>query len=310
MDSLPPSLNPGATSLTSGLEGFLGADPTLFASALGQTMAEVYNLRRPETNPAETVRDIQLDISYTDEWTDTSTLTPDADINLSYDPAWDIPPANTIIAPNLDPALKGRIVIHYNDHIQPIWERQREITINGNNALNQQGDVVSNCTGCHTSNSNTQVPAGQLELTSEVVDNGIFTKSYLELTRNDNEQWLANTLVVDRQRLCTTLDNDGNVVPLAPQTFTVSASINRASANNSNAFFDCFEIDDSPNCGAFIQDLSPPPDNCVDDDGTVSTQGSFNHYNLLTPAELRLISEWIDIGTPFFTDPFDPRLYD
>lgn len=455
LDSQPTSQNPGAVSLSSGLEGFLAADPSLFASTLGQTMAEVYNLRRPVNNPSETVRDIQLEITYSDEWTDTNTLTPDADIDLSYDPAWDIPAANAIIAPNLDPALQGRIVIHYGDHIQPIWEREREISIDGNDVLNQQGEAVTNCIGCHTSNGNTQVPAGQLELTGEVIGNGLITTSYQELLFTDAEQWLSTSVppaAIDRQLTCTQLDPEGNVIPAPSPAFPVRPSINRRSANNSNAFFNCFEIDDSPSCGAFVQDLSPPPPNCTADGGIVvedgalttkvtpatfaeaelrmnaldpmtpalsltdngqlmnllnvnceschstvggqiphsdsdsdtaylalsafinlvnpgnsqvitrlsinrhgptgnhscadiiacdnlatalqqaittfadavpaeeinnvipggqvSAQGTFNHYNLLTPAELRLISEWIDIGTPIYTDPFDPRLYD
>jgi hypothetical protein len=30
------------------------------------------------------------------------------------------------------------------------------------------------------------------------------------------------------------------------------------------------------------------------------------HAGYLSPAELRLISEWLDIGAQFFNDPFDP----
>jgi hypothetical protein len=30
------------------------------------------------------------------------------------------------------------------------------------------------------------------------------------------------------------------------------------------------------------------------------------HAGYLSPAELRLISEWSDIGAQFFNDPFDP----
>lgn len=442
LDSLPPSLNPGATILSSGLEGYPGADPTLIPLALGDTMAETYNARRPETDTSLTVRDIQLDISYTDEWTDTATLTPDAPIDLDYDPAWDL--LNAIISPNLDPALQGRIVINYDDHIQPIWERERLIEIGGNPVLNQSGIAVTNCVGCHTSEGGTVVPPGQLELTNAVVgNNGIFTTSYLELTRGDNEQWLDDGMAVaDRQRICTETDIDGNILQELI-LFPVGASINRGSANASNSFFNCFEVDDSPNCGAFVQDLAPPPANCSDDGGTVNqdgplttkvvpdtfaeaqalmaalptpadltvdpelmfllndnceschstgggqvphsdndpdiaypalrpyinlvnpgastfvfrlatlnhqcgdtaacdalavqmeqaisnfaaavpeeeinnvipggsvaVQGTFNHYQLLTPSELRLISEWIDIGTPFFNNPFDPRLYD
>jgi len=32
------------------------------------------------------------------------------------------------------------------------------------------------------------------------------------------------------------------------------------------------------------------------------------HANWLTPAELRLISEWLDIGAQFFNNPLDPAV--
>ncbi len=442
LDSQPASSNPGAIALSTGLEGFIGADPALFASELGQTMAEVYELRKPDDDDTKTVRDLQLELTYTDEWTDTSVHTPDPDIDLSYDSNWDIPEANAIISPNLDPELQGRIVIHYNDHIQPIWERERAITQDGLEVIGPTGAAVTNCIGCHTTDNDTIVPAGQLDLTAGVVDD-IFTRSYLELTRGDNEQWINSTgALADRQRLCTEFDIDGNELTVA-LTFNVNASVNRGSALASRNFFNCFEVDDTDQCGAFIQDISAPPANCTDDGGTVSENGAlttkvtpdtfaeaqtlmaaldtplsltddpqlmsvlrtncsschsvgggqvphsdsdddiaynelvnyinlvnpaastfvtrltvsnhqcgdaaacdvlgvimedaiisfasavpeedinnvvsggsisteetFNHFGLLTPSERRLLSEWLDIGSPFYNNPFDPRLFD
>lgn len=31
-----------------------------------------------------------------------------------------------------------------------------------------------------------------------------------------------------------------------------------------------------------------------------------SHEGFLTPAELRLLSEWLDIGAQYFNNPFDP----
>lgn len=447
LDSQPPSLNPGAVSLNTGLEGFIATDPTLFASELGETMAEVYNQRKPDTDPSNTVRDLQLQLSYRDEWTDTAAgLTADPDINVSYDPSWTIPTANAIISPNLDPELEGRIVINYNDHIQAIWDRERQISQDGQQVIDSLGQAVTNCTGCHTTNGDTKVAAGQLDLTNGIFD-GIFTRSYLDLSRNDNEQWLTDTgQLADRQRLCTETDEQG-VVTQTTLTFTVRSSVNRGSALASDNFFNCFEVDNSAQqCGSFVQDTSVPPANCTDSGGTLSVggalitkttpatfsdaqalmaaalpplslttapelmavvrsncagchsstapannrrtpyfadsddatayaaitaapyinlvnpaasilttrlsvlnhncsangcdadaiamqqaierfanavpatevitpggtpvaPGSFNHYQLLSPSEKRLISEWLDTGSAFFNDPFDPRLY-
>lgn len=311
LDSQPDSQNPGAVSLNTGLEGFIGANPALFASELGQTMAEAYDLHKPDSDESKRVRDLQLELTYTDEWTDTgSGLIADADIDLRYDPAWAIPEANAIIAPNLDPELQGRIVINYNDHIQPIWDRSRTISQNGMAVIGPEGTAVSRCTDCHSSGGDTRVPAGQLDLTDTIAD-GIFTRSYLELTRADNEQWITTSNgLADRQRICTVTDeNDLELQEI--QFFTVPASVNRGSALAlaSNGFFNCFEIDGVSSCGNFQQDNSEPPANCTDDGGTVAAQETFNHYQLLTPSELRLISEWLDIGSPFYTNPFDPRLF-
>lgn len=33
-----------------------------------------------------------------------------------------------------------------------------------------------------------------------------------------------------------------------------------------------------------------------------------SHAGFLTPAELRLISEWVDIGAQYFNNPFDPAV--
>jgi hypothetical protein len=442
LDSQPPSSNPGSVSLSTGLDGFIGADPALFATEPGQTMAEVYELRKPDDDDTKTVRELQLELTYVDEWTDRNTHAADPDIDLSYDAGWNIPIANAIISPNLDPELQGRIVINYNDHIQPMWERQRTITQDGLEVIGPTGAAVTNCIGCHTSDSDTIVPAGQLDLTSGLV-NDIFTRSYLELTRNDSEQWITSSGgLADRQRICMVEDENGIELPVI-QFFNVSSSVNRGSANASQAFFNCFEVDGAPSCGTFLQDVSAPPANCTDDGGTVSENGSlttkvipdtyteaqvlmaaltppsslsvdpelmallnsnceschstlggqvahsdndpdiaydamkdyinlvnppastfifriatlnhqcgdatacdnlavameqainnfasavptedinnvvpggaiadsgsFNHYNLLSASELRLISEWLDIGSPFFNDPFDPRLYD
>jgi hypothetical protein len=33
-----------------------------------------------------------------------------------------------------------------------------------------------------------------------------------------------------------------------------------------------------------------------------------SHAGRLTPAELRLISEWVDIGAQYFNNPFDPAV--
>ena len=185
-----------------------------------------------------------------------------------------IPSGQAIIRPNLDPQLQGRIVINYTDHIQSIWERPRTITQGGVQVLGLDGMAATNCVSCHSSYSNTMVPAGQLDLGSEPAANPDFLVSYIELTRNDNEQWeVGVNQIADRTRICDEVDADNNPIQVI-LNFPVRASVNRRSALSSNAFFACFEEDDSPNCGAFVQDVSAPPANCSDAGGTITNGGT------------------------------------
>ena len=302
LDSQPVSSNPGAQALGATI-GFIGARPDLFGTELGQTMAEIYDLRRPDGNETAIERDLSLHITYSDEWTDTSGgLTPDPDIEYTYDPAWtDIPPGNPIIVPNLDPLLAGRIVINYIDHIQPIWERIRDPR------MDADGNMIDTCVGCHTSNDNSEVPDGQLDLTSAPSDiDADHYRSYRELLSGDNELWINdNNVLADRTRECTVLDANGDP-QLQITTFAVPQNASVAGANNSRGFFDCFEVGPAQ-CGRFQQDVSAPPADCVDN-GTIQIDAPIDHTGLLSESELRLISEWLDIGGQYYNNPWDPRL--
>lgn len=303
MDSQPLSSNPGAQSLVGGIIGFIGAAPDLFGTQPGQSMAEVYDLRRPNGNETLAVRDLSLQLTYSDEWTDTASgLTPDLDLDYSYDPAWtDIPADKPIIVDNLDPQLSGRIVINYIDHIQPIWNRVRTPIDDG------AGNLVDTCTGCHTSNNNAQVPPGQLDLTAAASDiDPDHYRSYRELLSGDTELWInnANTLA-ERQRECTVTDANGNQI-IQITTFPVASTMSSGGANSSAGFFACFELGPAQ-CGRFQQDISAPPANCTDN-GTVQIDTPVDHRGALSPSELRLISEWLDIGAQYYNNPFDSRL--
>ncbi len=302
LDSQPATANPGAQAIGATM-GFVGTRPDLFGTALGETMAEVYNLRRPDGNETAVERDLSMHITYTDEWTDTASgLVPDPDIDYTYDPAWtDIPPGSPIIVPNLDPQLPGRIVINYIDHIQPIWERVRDPR------MDDQGTMIDTCGGCHTTNNNADVPDGQLVLTSSVsdIDPDHYT-SYRELLSRDNELWINNAdVLAERQRECTVIDPDDNQL-LVVTTFPVQRTLSNGGANSSNGFFGCFEVGPAA-CGRFQQDVSAPPVDCVDN-GTIQIDAPIDHTGLLSPSELRLISEWLDIGAQYFNNPFDLRI--
>jgi hypothetical protein len=302
LDSQPTSANPGARSLATGGTGFPDTDiDTLYATEPGQTMAATWDFHQPLDNPVAAARELSLAPQYTDQWSAPGLDPDEAILDREYDPAWtDIPSDRPIVVANLDPGEPSRIVINYVDHIQPIWEREREAVAGAG------GNLVSTCVGCHSSTGDTMVPPGQLDLSAQPSDRDPDQlRSYRELLDSDNEQWLdsAGTLA-DRVRLCTTTDAQGNTVTES-LTLPVSARMRAGSAAASGGFFACFEGGD---CG---REPPPPlPANCVEGDGTVApaTRDTVAHDNMLSAAELRLLSEWLDIGAQYFNNPFDPRL--
>ena len=304
LDAQPPSANPGARPLDSGDTGFPGTDSgTLFATEPGQTMAATWDFHQPADNPAAAARQLSLAPQYRDEWS-AAGLTPDEPIlDREYDPAWtDIAGDRPLVVANLDPGEPSRIVINYEDHIQPIWERERAAV------ADTAGNLVSTCVGCHHSAGDTAVPQGQLDLTATASDlDPDHYRSYRELLDTDNEQWLDGSgALADRVRLCTITDAEGNAVTTG-ETLVVSPRMRAGSANGSTGFFACFE---GGECGP-----APPPalpDNCVEGDGIAvpGTRNTVAHTGMLSAAELRLLSEWLDIGAQYFNNPFDPRLVD
>lgn len=215
----------------------------------------------------------------------------------------DIETGREIVVPNFDPSQPSRIVINYIDHIQPIWDRI------GRPLRKDINDVdVDSCAGCHTTVNDTLVPPGQLDLTAQPSDiNADHYRSYRELLSNDNQQWInAGGQLADRIRNCTSTDADGNILTQAI-TFTVGPTMSAASANASTRFFGCFE---NGACGRHADNNPPLPANCTDDGGTIAapTMNTVDHTGLLTPVELRLISEWLDIGAQYYNNPFDSRL--
>jgi hypothetical protein len=172
--------------------------------------------------------------------------------------------------------------------------------------LDAGGLPVDNCLGCHDGESTTVVAAGQLDLSALSSDiDPDHMRSYRELLSTDTEQWIdAAGNVADRQRLCTEVDVDGNILTLT-QTLSLSAPMRAGRANSSSAFFDCFE---GGSCGL---DSAPPlPANCIEDGGIVipATRNTIDHSGMLSPSELHLISEWLDIGAQYYNNPFDSRL--
>jgi hypothetical protein len=132
--------------------------------------------------------------------------------------------------------------------------------------------------GCHAPTNAmamTAVPAGQLDLTDgPSPDEADHLNAYRELLFGDNRQVLMNGALVDEQVPSGQVDANGNPILV---TVAVAQSMSSVGANASGRFFSHFDAG-----------------------GT--------HAGYLTLDELRLISEWLDIGAQYYNNPFDPNV--
>ncbi|UTA47891.1 hypothetical protein L1F30_17265 [Simiduia sp. 21SJ11W-1] len=280
-DAEPEAANTGAP--TTG-QPFENTDPALFTD-MGETMAETFARINGMRTPS-------ADIAYTDEWTDQALLAPEPDITLSFaDLLTEQPAGSGCDVGSNNWSAQCRVTIHYPDHIQPLWDLPRA----------DDPDTPTEdwtCVSCHTERDAmgaAQVPAGQLDLRAlaspQQQDHFI---GYRELLFNDNEQELVDGALVDRLVQAVDddgnpiyetddegnliLDDDGNPIPVLV-TVQVTPTMRVNGARASSAFFNKFE-------------QAPGPDDTVD------------HRGYLTEAELKLISEWLDVGAQYYNNPF------
>ena len=380
-DAQPASINAGAPA-----EGlFPGTNVT---TAAGWTMATAWAARNtsvdsntPDIDTYASARELLPDLIYEDEWSLVSI--PEESVDLRYVAA--NPPSPDNLDPNVaePPSSDGclfnwtahcRIIINYESHIQPIWEEDRI-----------SGADNYNCVSCHTSNGNSNVPAGLLELTDDPIND--FILSYDELFDGRNNLRIPDNLAyrfrmdpdTGDQLFLQELDDKGNADPLDDELVDVkdpgdnpiplvdkltTDDQNDAIANEETIYIQ--EVDSDGNF-VFIQDSNGTIGDTTDDtdaldagnripslvaytgpigprdnidnfgrlmelDGAANSRffdlmlnqdnianNVFNHTRLnqddpldttplMTPHELRLISEWLDIGAQYYNNPFDAPL--
>jgi len=270
-----PSTNPGAPA-----DGapFPNTEPLLLADA-GETMAETWSRINGVRTPS-------VNLIYNDDWTDPNVRPKDNPFVWTYTGLTTVPPVDTGCVA-LWTAL-CRIVINYETHIHPLWNADRPIIQNDVEVAN---DRCSSCHGLVDAMDMVMVPMAQLDLSDGVSDREPdHYKSYQELMFNDNQQILdVDGNVVDE--LVQATDGNGNLlfvldangdqvldannqpIPvLVP--ITVTPPMNVVSANFNTRFFDLF-------------------------------QPGGSHAGRLNDTELKLVSEWIDIGGQYYNNPFD-----
>ncbi len=254
---------------------FPNSDPALFVGEVGETMAEVRARLSCATDCASLVPSV--DLEYADVWTDEAAAgrAKDASFALAY---LDLTTPAPTSAPCIQQWTPGcRIVINYETHIHPLWSVPRpELDDMGNPVLDGNGmPVTHDCIGCHSpvdAAMAPRVPAGQLDLSDgPSPDEPLQFNAYRELLFPDNEQVVNMGALQD---VLVQVGTDPDTGDPIFDTVGVDPSMSAAGALASDDFFAPFE-----------------------------TGGI--HEGWLTPAELRLIAEWLDVGAQYYNNPFD-----
>ena len=272
-------LNPGAP--TTG-QPFPNTNPAVLGPAgakAGETMAEARarvncsSIALPGTLTDCPYLRPSVDLIFTsDVWAPTS-LPPAPVIQLQYSTLITPSPLDNTQWSNCE--LGGwnsqcRILINYPAVIQPLWSISRIVTVN---------NVTTNntCISCHSpanAQKQPQVPAASLDLSA--------TNSSVQ------QDWFTSfqELLFPRQQLTLSM---GVVTPL-----TVPVQ--------------------NPVTGVITQVPAPPLPAPMVGGSALASTGFFSifanpldavHYQILSPSELRLVSEWLDIGAQYYNSPFD-----
>ncbi len=293
---LTAAVNQGAP--TTG-EPFPNTYSALFANQ-GETMAQTLariscetgsalgKLAEPKTQPCSNI--MASDVIYAPIWT-VGVTTPQADDYIDLPYGTSVTNATNLGIPSTPPtnancvpwSAQCRITIHYANansnpaqlFIQNLWNSSTRVaTVNG------VANTSVTCTNCHNTvnlQNKIQVPAGQLDLTGGTSGANVMTPDPTLVTSYQNvlSQHFELTLNMGILQELTVTD-PGPPPTQAPVLLPAPMVAGDAAA--STAFLRMFD-------GSFKDPV-------------------LNHTGFMTIGELRLISEWLDIGGQFYNDPF------
>jgi hypothetical protein len=239
---------------------------TFTAANKGDTMAETRVAATCQTGAATPCAQIpSINVLYTDVWTDPAAAGRPVDAPFSY-----LYTDLSTPKPSNSHCLTWdglcRSTIHYPDDTMPPYHIQSLWDFPRKSLAADGVTVIDHtCVLCHTS-----VGAAAVQIPAGQLD--LRAAASADPTVSTSYQQLL--FPRDEQQLIMGVPTPTGVVLPPP--------IAAGSAANSCAFF--FSL--------FDGSCKPAP------------PGGFDHTGLLTPAELRLISEWIDIGAQYYNDPF------
>jgi Hydrazine synthase alpha subunit middle domain len=286
-------VNPGAPTTGS---PFPNTNPAIALTNAGATMAQTLALATctangttPSGNTTPCSQILNSDVIYDGIWTvGTTPPQPDTPFSYLYADLTSASPVTAATNPNcVTWTAQCRVTIHYASaadlamrlpYIQSVWnDASRTNTVNG---VPMTPTVCSVCHDPVNATAMVQVPQGQLDLTSSSssLDTTVVT-SYEQLLFAHNAQTLNMGVLQD---LLVPAPGPPDPVTGQPTTIMVPVSLappmSAGSAAGSTTFFRMFD-------GSFHDPV-------------------LDHTGYLSPAELRLIAEWLDIGAQFYNDPF------
>ncbi len=312
VDAAPTPINQGAgISLPLPMPPGLNSNAFLYA-VTGETMAEVRYTRCnfdgvPCSIPGSSISP-SVAINYSDIWAPTPPLVVNPDQLYSYTNMQAVgeifdPAAMTPLSPPTSPAClhdpldpeygwepNCRIVINYIDHIHPLWTKPRGAA---------GADTCINCHSTRDAMNVLRVPAGQLNLSDSADDPGANNMgqehAYRELFFPDEGQEINGmgqlvSITIQQE----VLDANGN--SLVPPVFIdvpdpAAAVVPPMTPNGARVSYFMEKMAETElNAGRVL-----PPVPTVD------------HSGFMTPDEIKLVAEWLDIGAQYFNNPFDPR---
>jgi hypothetical protein len=265
--------------------GAIGGEPfpgtvATFVPLAGETMAETRARTSCATdNPPCLQMQPSVNIVYQDVWTNPAVRAPDASFSYSY-----LDPSITTDVPTSELCETTwsnicRITPNYTEHIQPLWDKVRQVLDSTTGAV--LADHTCTRDGCHNSKSSTgaaQAPAGQLNLTSTASSvEALWFTSYQQLLFTHDEQAVNMGALQE----VTVPGPPGPKGQATTMPVPVGPYLNAGSAAGalSSQFLNRF----------------------------AANSGS-THAGYMSAAELRIITEWLDIGAQYFNNPFDPAV--
>jgi hypothetical protein len=252
-----------------------GSVPTLVVCT-GDTMAEELAGTDCNSNPFNASA-LSGDVIFNDAWGDGNTnLTgPNAPISFTYAALMTTLPTVS----SCQGAWSGFClsIINYPTIIDPLWS-----VVRGDTSVNPLG--ANTCVNCHTSTRTT---------TAQQLVNGVLTSVTVPVPPDGNLQLDADPAqsTTAQLRAYTQLVDTHDVL----------------SVNSTNQLVDSGTpvpgsiVPGTANGSCFFQTITGAKLGC-------SVTGAVNHAGFMTAAELRLLSEWVDIGAQYYNNPFDAPL--